>query len=49
VASAAIDVIPDEAEGARALLAWAQPGDLLVLPVLGVKAREEILGILAGA
>lgn len=48
VASAAIDFIPDEAEGARALLAWAQPGDLLVLPVLGVKAREEILGILAG-
>lgn len=44
-----IDVIPDEVQGIRSLLDWAQPGDLLVLPVLGVKAREEILAILAGA
>jgi UDP-N-acetylmuramyl tripeptide synthase len=44
----AIDFIPDEVDGVRTLLDWAQPGDLLVLPILGVKAREEILAILAG-
>lgn len=45
----AIEFIPDEVQGIRSLLDWAQPGDLLVLPILGVKAREEILAILAGA
>ncbi len=42
----AIDFIPDEVTGVRSLLEWARPGDLLVLPILGVQAREEILRLL---
>jgi UDP-N-acetylmuramyl tripeptide synthase len=42
----AIDYIPGEVTGVRSLLEWARPGDLLVLPILGVQAREEILRLL---
>ena len=31
----------------EAALAWAQPGDLLVLPVHGLEARSEVLARLA--
>lgn len=34
-------VLP-EVDAARALLAWARPGDVLVLPVHGLAAREQV-------
>jgi len=37
----------DEVEAVEAALAWAQPGDLLVLPVHGLEARSEVLARLA--
>lgn len=36
-----VTVLP-EVEAARTLLAWAQPGDVLVLPVHGLAAREQV-------
>lgn len=36
----------DEAEGVRTLLAWALPGDLLVLPVHALDARARTLALL---
>jgi UDP-N-acetylmuramyl tripeptide synthase len=46
VAPEAIDFIPDEVHATRALLHWARPHDLILLPIHGVKAREEILRLL---
>lgn len=37
----------DEVEAVEAALEWAQPGDLLVLPVHGLEARGEVLAGLA--
>lgn len=37
----------DEADGVRILLAWARPGDLLVLPVHALGARARTLELLA--
>jgi UDP-N-acetylmuramyl tripeptide synthase len=37
----------DEVEAVEAALAWARPGDLLVLPVHGLEARGEVLARLA--
>lgn len=38
-----LDVALDEADGVRRLLAWARPGDLLVLPVHALDARERAI------
>ena len=46
IASEAITFLAEEAAGVRELLDWARPGDLLVLPILGVRAREDILRLL---
>ncbi|MEO8160123.1 MAG: Mur ligase family protein [Arenimonas sp.] len=35
-------------EAARSLLAWARPGDVLVLPVHGAEAREQLVAFLDG-
>jgi UDP-N-acetylmuramyl tripeptide synthase len=35
-------LVLDEVEAARQLLAWAQPGDVLVLPVHGADSREQL-------
>jgi uncharacterized protein (UPF0276 family) len=34
-------------EAAHALLQWAQPGDVVVLPVHTAAVRERLLGVLA--
>jgi cyanophycin synthetase len=39
---------PDEATAARALLAWAQAGDVIVLPVHTAAVREVLVALLAG-
>jgi UDP-N-acetylmuramyl tripeptide synthase len=39
----------DEEAAARELLAWAEPGDVLVLPLHTAEVRERILQLLAGA
>ena len=36
----------DEVDGARHLLRWAQPGDMLVLPIHQSAAREELVALL---
>lgn len=46
IAPAAMSVRLDEVEAARALLAWARPGDLLVLPVHEHDAREQVVALL---
>jgi UDP-N-acetylmuramyl tripeptide synthase len=38
-----IDLATDETDGVRRLLAWARPGDLLVLPVHALEARERAI------
>ena len=38
---------PDEEAAAHALLQWAQPGDVVVLPVHTAAVRERLLGVLA--
>lgn len=43
---AAISAVSAEADGVRALLAWAVPGDLLVLPVHALSARDAVLALL---
>jgi len=43
----AIAFIPDEVQGARALLDWARADDLVILPIHGFKAREDLLALLA--
>jgi len=45
----AADALPfcsDELEATRALLAWAQPGDILVLPIHGKLARSQVAALL---
>jgi cyanophycin synthetase len=42
----AMEYADDEEPGARALLAWAQPGDTLVLPVHGKAARAQVSSLL---
>jgi UDP-N-acetylmuramyl tripeptide synthase len=38
-----MQVVLSEQEAARSLLAWAQAGDVLVLPVHGVEARDQLV------
>jgi cyanophycin synthetase len=38
-----LQVVLSEQEAARSLLAWAQAGDVLVLPVHGVEARDQLV------
>ena len=42
----AMEYADDEERGARVLLAWAQPGDTLVLPVHGKAARAQVSTLL---
>lgn len=42
IAEGATEYADDEERGARALLAWAQPGDTLVLPVHGKASRAQV-------
>ncbi len=44
----AISFVAEEPDAARTLLGWAQPGDVLVLPVHGVEARKEVVALLDG-
>jgi UDP-N-acetylmuramyl tripeptide synthase len=46
--AAAIDTVLDEAEAARALLAWARDGDVVVLPTHGTAARARVCAWLDG-
>jgi UDP-N-acetylmuramyl tripeptide synthase len=46
MAEADLPVCLDEAEAARQALAWAQPGDLLVLPVHELARRDEVVALL---
>ena len=48
IATAAIDFVPDEVEATRALLDWARPGDVLVLPIHGYAAKDRIIALLDG-
>jgi UDP-N-acetylmuramyl tripeptide synthase len=41
-----IDLALDETDGVRRLLAWAHPGDLLVLPVHALDARAAAIRII---
>jgi cyanophycin synthetase len=43
---AALSTESAEADGVRVLLAWAVPGDLLVLPVHALSARDAVLALL---
>jgi UDP-N-acetylmuramyl tripeptide synthase len=40
-------VVLDEAEAVAAAIAWGQPGDLLVLPVHALDARDRVAALLA--
>lgn len=44
-----IGIVSAEADGVRALLAWAKPGDLLVLPVHALEARAEVVALLSSS
>lgn len=46
IAPSAIVECLDETAAARAALAWAQPGDVVVLPIHGAKARRDIVDML---
>ena len=46
VSADAIGYSDEEERGARALLAWAQPGDTLVLPVHGKAPRAQVSALL---
>ena len=46
VADAAIETRLDEVEAARRPLAWARDGDLVVLPVHELEAREQVVALL---
>jgi len=46
IAAATVEVRLDEVEAARAPLAWARDGDLLVLPVHELDARERVVALL---
>lgn len=39
----------DETDGARRLLAWGQPGDLLVMPVHALEARRKTIALLTAS
>ena len=43
---AVLSTVSAEADGVRALLAWAVPGDLLVLPVHALSARDAVIALL---
>jgi cyanophycin synthetase len=43
---AQLETAADETDGVRRLLAWARPGDLLVLPVHALEARERAKALL---
>jgi UDP-N-acetylmuramyl tripeptide synthase len=49
VDEARLQVVLSETEAARSLLAWAQAGDVLVLPVHGMEAREQLVAWLDSA
>ena len=40
-----ITTVVDEASGVRALLEWARAGDLLVLPVHALDARDRAIAL----
>jgi cyanophycin synthetase len=42
-----VDLATDETDGVRRLLAWARPGDLLVLPVHALEARERAIQLVS--
>ena len=42
----ALPVCLDEAEAAREALQWAQPGDLLLLPIHEPNKREQVVALL---
>ncbi|MCL4214540.1 MAG: hypothetical protein KJZ74_11530, partial [Gemmatimonadales bacterium] len=44
-----LELATDETEGVRRLLAWARPGDLLVLPVHALAARTRAVELLRRA
>jgi UDP-N-acetylmuramyl tripeptide synthase len=46
IGAEAMEYADDEEPGVRALLAWAQPGDTLVLPVHGKAARAQVSTLL---
>ncbi len=46
VAPERVQIEPDEATAARALIAWAEPGDVIVLPVHQVASRSAITALL---
>jgi UDP-N-acetylmuramyl tripeptide synthase len=46
LSESALPVHLREADAARAALAWAQPGDVLVLPVHSLGAKVEVAGLL---
>ncbi len=48
VAAADMETVLAEVDAVRALLAWARPGDVLVLPVHALGAREAVSAILEG-
>lgn len=47
MAPAHIECVPDEVDAARAALAWARPGDVLVLQALATDARTAINQLLS--
>ena len=46
MAEADLPVCLDEAQAAREALAWARPGDMLVLPVHEPERRDEVVALL---
>jgi len=46
---ASLAVRMSETEAARYALEWAQPGDVLALPVHSSAARTEVLALLRGS
>ncbi|MCX7557101.1 Mur ligase family protein [Xanthomonadaceae bacterium JHOS43] len=46
LSEASIDAIPEEVDAVRDLLDWAEPGDLLVLPIHGFAAKDTIIPML---
>ena len=44
----AISFVAEEPDAVRTLLDWAQPGDVLVLPIHGVEAKKEVVALLDG-
>jgi cyanophycin synthetase len=49
VPESALQLRQTEVEAVRAALDWARPGDVLALPVHGLTARAEVLGLLQDA